>query len=598
MGIKPNVIKYERKINYLYWMREVLDENGQPFKNSREIKKCTNRKMNWVIWCPSCSAGARLQDWKLPTGCSESSAEVEGVCPHCGQKLLLDCRIACGEHPVLESGMEYEQFFCFDAEVDGVCYVPVELDYKPLSFVSELRWWPMSENGITFEVVYNEVSGGTMYEKYWKYEASVYHRVIFSRKTGLVYSKRPCYGNGKFAKTKVAIGQNPAIRVLDSLYGVFPEKCQDDVLAIFVQEMSQAGYDVYFRGCSKSSDWETINTFAPIMFGGCEHSINELGSLFYWRDCPPDKYKDFYLLNRRAAGNVKAIKRMIPRIRELVLNGEVSWLPKYMQKPSIRKRLLNRASLYYYYKWMYALGVRDVNIMNAVADAVGNSGSIWEIATFIQKDNMALIKHHINNRPASCVSRFLTSMFGHGGELIDARRLFFRFIRMEMPLPENPSTIHELHDALTREWNRLHNTETRNNFFINRSILYSDKEHALETQIENLKFSLPADTDTLRRIGSTMHICVGSYDTKAINKDCTIVYVTNTDREKLVACIELQQIDAKFRLEQCKSYCNNAVEDEIVVIEQWLRNSDILFENNYDYRRSIRAYNCKQMNVA
>lgn len=49
---------------------------------------------------------------------------------------------------------------------------------------------------------------------------------------------------------------------------------------------------------------------------------------------------------------------------------------------------------------------------------------------------------------------------------------------------------------------------------------------------------------------------------------------------------------------QSSSYGDNIVGDEIFVIWQMLRDFDILYENNFDYYRSIRAYRVKQENIS
>ena len=592
MGLKPNIIKYDDDYKFAYWMKESLDENGKPFQNSRLVRKCKSPIINWVFFCPSCSHGARLQDWGVPTTKDTEQAIVaNGVCPHCGQNISLTYALVSDYCPDFYSPYSYEHCIFYDVIVDGVEYAPVKINYTPQSRVVELRWWPMNEQKLTFEVVYKELSGGTMYEKYWKHEAYVHHRIIFNRKTGLVYSKRPRYRDGKHSKMNV-LGQNPNIRTLDSLYDVFPNNCIPDVKEIFVQEMQNAGYDIYFKEMPSGADRKKWLPCASIMFHGKEHNINELAQLFYWRDCSEANYRDFRALFFKECCD-KDIKRMFPRVRDLASKGEVEWLPKYMQKTSIRRRLLNRASLYYYYKWMYAMGIRDINVMNTVVDAVGHNDSVWDIARLAKKEVVDMVVHYIKDKPAHFVSRFLISMFNQRVILADTRRMFARCCEANLNLPENASTLYELHEALTAEWNRAH-VLTHAARFQNMSISYSDRENELVASVDNLNFCLPADTDTLRNIGSSMHICVGSYDQRAINKDCTIMYVSDAQTSKYIACLELLSKKERFVLQQCKAYCNMSVGDEIATIKKWLEDKKIVFEDNYDYRCAIRNYNHRQ----
>ncbi|MCR5725444.1 MAG: PcfJ domain-containing protein [Treponema sp.] len=75
----------------------------------------------------------------------------------------------------------------------------------------------------------------------------------------------------------------------------------------------------------------------------------------------------------------------------------------------------------------------------------------------------------------------------------------------------------------------------------NRLIPYTAREKALEERVNDLDFSLPADTHSLIDIGSAMHICVGSYDDRAVSQECVIVTASNAKTGNYAACIEIRR---------------------------------------------------------
>ena len=112
----------------------------------------------------------------------------------------------------------------------------------------------------------------------------------------------------------------------------------------------------------------------------------------------------------------------------------------------------------------------------------------------------------------------------------------------------------------------------------NRVIPYSEEERRLQGSYNGFKFSLPEDTNTLKEIGYKMRICVGSYDTRALNKLCTIVSVVK--KGKYVACIEVVKsilYDQNYQcIVQAKAYCNGRVEDEVLdSILEWSKDKKL-----------------------
>jgi hypothetical protein len=101
--------------------------------------------------------------------------------------------------------------------------------------------------------------------------------------------------------------------------------------------------------------------------------------------------------------------------------------------------------------------------------------------------------------------------------------------------------ITNLHDTLALDLQKIQ----KQNF----PIKYSEKELFLEKEIdENKKIVLAPDTHSLVDVGSQMSICVGSYDKRAVKKECTIAILK--ENESPVVCIELKKnklIQAKMK---------------------------------------------------
>jgi hypothetical protein len=121
----------------------------------------------------------------------------------------------------------------------------------------------------------------------------------------------------------------------------------------------------------------------------------------------------------------------------------------------------------------------------------------------------------------------------------------------------------DLHDQLSMDFNRVEGE--------NFPILYEEKECQLEKKLDDYEFTLPKDTDELLKIGSKMSICVGSYGTRAKNKDCTIVIMQK--KEKPIVCIE---VNKNGEVRQAKRAFNRKPKDELAqVVKKWAEENNI-----------------------
>lgn len=117
----------------------------------------------------------------------------------------------------------------------------------------------------------------------------------------------------------------------------------------------------------------------------------------------------------------------------------------------------------------------------------------------------------------------------------------------------------------------------------NKAIKISPKEEALNSTEDAYKFTVCTETDQLTAIGNTMHICVGSYGDRAVNKECLIV--KGEINNKLFACIEIRG----KRLAQAKGYCNKLLEgEEREAVIKWAEEKGLSYKSCFDLKeRSI-----------
>lgn len=105
----------------------------------------------------------------------------------------------------------------------------------------------------------------------------------------------------------------------------------------------------------------------------------------------------------------------------------------------------------------------------------------------------------------------------------------------------------------------------------NREIPIDEEELKLECKMNDYKFKLARTTYELSDIGNLMNICVGSYDMSALNKACTIVYVTDSE-ECCECCIELRGKDIR----QAKTSFNNIPTGKLKdTILKWAKDNNL-----------------------
>jgi hypothetical protein len=262
-----------------------------------------------------------------------------------------------------------------------------------------------------------------------------------------------------------------------------------------------------------------------------------------------------------------------------------------MQKRSIRHRLNKRAVTFYVYKWLYACGIRDVNVMNSIVDEYIDkySGARGE-GSFYRKDFYSLtqfilgvcfersatkfLKWAMRGRTPESIKSFIMG-FDSTYLLCDGARMFKE---LEGVLPvdfDRSGSVKDIHDRLS--------ALLAQHRFGNRVIKYTPIELQLAGNCGDFTFELPKDTDSLYEIGKALRICVGSYGADAFHKRCIIVTMNKDD--KYVACIELRKKKNGLQMYQLKGKFNHTV-TEVGPVTEWALANNINLDC-YDYQHAI-----------
>lgn len=101
---------------------------------------------------------------------------------------------------------------------------------------------------------------------------------------------------------------------------------------------------------------------------------------------------------------------------------------------------------------------------------------------------------------------------------------------------------------------------------------YTAEQESLEDEIDGYTFKLPADSDTLRKIGARMHNCVFSYTDWIIGGGCTIVYAEHLGQPEI--CIELSSHQSVV---QVRGSGNSHIQGErLDVFNRWCEKHGLL----------------------
>lgn len=577
---KPFVIDYRRPRVLIG--NEIVDAEGNIFKSVKEMEKAKgewvdgkcNAQINPIIYCPYCGAGNRDTAWGFPRE-QRKLKKHNGQCPNCGERLTMEYRDYVDYNPrvVVKE----------DEEPIEVARITAR---SPGAFPAQLKWWPISDGKLAIETVVDLCFNRTMYGQYWVQHDILRHRIIFNFDTGLCYSMRGIDRKGnpsEYSKQQHRL-QNRTMTYMD----VVPFAIQQDFIGVVLGAMHE------YKGVPYE-EAKKVYTCAGKNIGR-----DTLGLVNYFSEMKPNDLGDMLDMDILYRNHRDSVKRTFRNLIALSKSNEVDWLPKYMQKRSIRNRLNKRAIVFYLYKWLHACGIKDVNIMNRVVDhyidkyenseydddlpfdnAHHNKTLTRIICTYCldseeTKHNAEFMKWALKDRDANSVYHFITGVFANQPYLFtDSARMHKLIMAMGENLPCNTGNIKELHDELTVTHNKCKNK--------NLTIQYTKEEQCLEMDLDGYSFRLAKDTDSLYDIGKAMSICVGSYGRSAAAKRCTIVTMSKDD--KYVACIELRPYRKKLVMQQLKGRFNHTVK-EIEPVTAWVAATGINAEC-HDYYAAV-----------
>lgn len=572
---KPFVIDYSQKRVLTGY--EFVKQNGETFKSVKEFREHTSQgdfKSNTIVYCPDCGTGHRREDWGFPDIVSGYKAKKTGRCPICGERLVVTYfeDFQCPE--VVTGKREPKMYLHHVSGRDGA------------AFSKALKWWPVENGKLAIEVVQELYFNRSMYAKYWLERKIMRYRHIINLATGQIYTMRGIDDKGQpseYSRQKHRL-QNFTF----SSPGDVPCMMQNDFIRIVLEALQE------YRGLDYSIETKVYDDGCrDDKFISCMHNINihSLGKLNYFSRMKPSDISD--MLDLSYENFSKNNKRMFPKLIALSNAGEVEWLPKYMQKRSIRNRLNKRVVAYFVYRWLHQCGIKDVNIMNNVVDTYIDvtSSVAGDYSPFTTSKTLSAVAVRCANPSAESIEFVRWALKGRSADSVyqfirsvleDKNFLFADSVRMYRRLPDSirpaqsSGNLKDIHDTLVvidRKWR-----------FGNREIKYSDAEKAFEIDCGDYSFRLAKDTDSLYDIGKAMGICVGSYSNEAVNKSCTIL--TMQKAEKYVACMELTMSKKKAHLVQLKGKYNHTV-NEIDPIVQWVALTGVNAADCYDYQTAI-----------
>lgn len=135
------------------------------------------------------------------------------------------------------------------------------------------------------------------------------------------------------------------------------------------------------------------------------------------------------------------------------------------------------------------------------------------------------------------------------------------------------NNLSQIHDILSADINKIK--------YKNIDLPNKPADKVYNKEIGNYEYTIAKDTNELIKIGQKLHICVGSYREKALNRNCLIVSVKK-DKE-YVGCIELSA-GQKPLLIQAKTFCNNLFQGSLAYsLKDWIQELNIEATKCGDY---------------
>lgn len=302
------------------------------------------------------------------------------------------------------------------------------------------------------------------------------------------------------------------------------------------------------------------------------------------------------------SGNAQRQKRK----RMLLAVYEMQSSPEKMQeemrkkkipnKKRIKKMICKNPFIIYVYRLLTKMGFKDYNVITDIIEKMNVSYLVDFIVMYLEigfereltKETKRFITDFVKARGDICTrdSVFYILLledrypglrdFLKKDRLLDCGYIYCQILDIlgQEPFPIKFKDYVEMHDDMSRFFNRINHT--------NRKIPYYKEELEFNDIINGFNFILPQDTYSLVDCGEKLGICVGTYGSMALKKDCTIVFMLKDN--KYCGCLELVKQGDAYHLAQAKRKFNNLLEDEAAwALKEWVETHEIV-ATCYDYQ--------------
>ena len=473
------------------------------------------------------------------------SYELEEVffCPACKRMISYEDIMAgipcdCGyQVPIEEDTGEFSLGFHLNMRTMNLVPQPQAIKYGSV-------WYRSSAEKLEFEFEHLYSSALAFDGRAWLHTIPVYTTVVIDKVKKQAY-QLPYVRNGKPVKGLPNTIRNISwTGITDVDYNFNPESVKNTIREIIKKELIVEGESTY----KMFKRWKLSSLPQEIAFEVGRGSFDS------------EVKKKWLILN-------KAFQE-----------HSFACLPKYMQKRSIVRNISKNPYGFFICQVLWRAGIRDVNIMRTVLEAnptrIGVNSfmyvdvkSLREYAARVStKDLVTALVRLANSEEVSHQDEI------YSNTIADTMEMYHVLAGTGMKI-SLAGDIRQVHDRLSVMFNEIKKG--------NLAIPYDETEKRFESREGDIDFTLPADTNTLREIGRTMHICVGSYDSRALRKSCTIVCARRDDDP--VACIEL---DGKLLI-QLKASCNRPAKDILQEFTAWAARNGVEYEGCNDYRNAL-----------
>lgn len=433
-------------------------------------------------------------------------------------------------------------------------------DYTPLNHVYVVR--DTSKSGKKLLTVICLLTRHTCWNKKMQFEKVAY-KIIFNLETGMTYATSMYYLKNKKPVFK---GQQQYYNITYTpcLMLPFSNKAAHVVReALFEAKKEFCPYAKEPRDKADISELALFNRLpsieARIMIGNLDARCGRSG---IYREIRTIKSNttDFY-------GDVFKLLKVKPNktLRRYLISGGSYTSLKVMLKAFKQIDSIAKLNAYDFDK-------AHLPFLKAMINVYGETNTVNKILDISSSSNAFLFGGTVNN----------SDRLSPGYDFTDSAHMWkkIKSYGEEYVFPKK-STLREIHDDLSVQERKLRKK--------NKELKYSEEEiKRFHKETERFSLRFAKNTHELIEVGSSMGICVGSYDDRAYERYCDILLVTDKTNGYYVCCIERKE----DYLEQIKACGNKVPEGELYeFINEWI--DEIKINAGYDWRRAKEFYESK-----